>query len=168
MDLTQLANLGEFIGGLAVLVTLIYLAVQVRHNTKEMRVSSQLEVFNQQDRYTEMILDNPEARRAWQVATGDPLVPPLRNPENLNPAELSIFSTVMFRALNHLQMQWSIWRGGNLSEESWGYAVDILRAYLRTPAAIDWWVNAGRGVFQDAFVAMVDRLIVESAEHSAS
>ncbi len=31
MDLTQLANLGEFIGGVAVLVTLIYLAVQLRH-----------------------------------------------------------------------------------------------------------------------------------------
>ena len=33
MGLTQLANLGEFIGGVAVLVTLVYLAVQVRHNT---------------------------------------------------------------------------------------------------------------------------------------
>ena len=33
MDLTQLANLGEFIGGIAVLVTLVYLAVQVRQNT---------------------------------------------------------------------------------------------------------------------------------------
>ena len=29
MDLTQLANLGEFIGGVAVLVTFIYLAVQI-------------------------------------------------------------------------------------------------------------------------------------------
>ncbi len=28
MDLTQLANLGEFIGGVAVLVTLIYLVAQ--------------------------------------------------------------------------------------------------------------------------------------------
>ncbi len=34
MDLTQLANLGEFIGGLAVLVTLIYLALQVRQSTR--------------------------------------------------------------------------------------------------------------------------------------
>ena len=33
MDLTQLANLGEFIGGVAVLVTLVYLAVQVRQGT---------------------------------------------------------------------------------------------------------------------------------------
>ncbi len=30
MDLTQLANLGEFIGGVAVLVTLIYLTLQLR------------------------------------------------------------------------------------------------------------------------------------------
>ena len=29
MDLTQLANLGEFIGGVAVLVTLVCLAIQV-------------------------------------------------------------------------------------------------------------------------------------------
>ena len=33
MDLTQLANLGEFLGGVAVLVTLAYLAVQVRQST---------------------------------------------------------------------------------------------------------------------------------------
>ena len=32
MDLTQLANLGECIGGVAVLVTLIYLASQVRQS----------------------------------------------------------------------------------------------------------------------------------------
>ena len=34
MDLTQLANLGEFIGGVAVLVTLIYLAVQMRQSNQ--------------------------------------------------------------------------------------------------------------------------------------
>ena len=41
MDLTQLANLGEFIGGVgsavgavAVLATLIYLAVQVKHSIR--------------------------------------------------------------------------------------------------------------------------------------
>ena len=34
MDLTQLANLGEFIGGVAVLLTLIYLAAQVRQGNR--------------------------------------------------------------------------------------------------------------------------------------
>jgi hypothetical protein len=36
LDLTQLANLGEFIGGVAVLVTLIYLAVQMRHTRRQL------------------------------------------------------------------------------------------------------------------------------------
>lgn len=34
MDLTQLANLGEFISGVAVLVTLIYLAVRLRQGNE--------------------------------------------------------------------------------------------------------------------------------------
>ncbi len=36
MDLTQLANLGEFIGGVAVVVTLVYLAVQVRDTRRQL------------------------------------------------------------------------------------------------------------------------------------
>ncbi len=34
MDLTQLANLGEFVGGVAVLITLVYLAVQLRQSNE--------------------------------------------------------------------------------------------------------------------------------------
>ena len=42
MDLTQLANLGEFIGGVAVLVTLIYLAAQVRQSTRAQEQANEL------------------------------------------------------------------------------------------------------------------------------
>ena len=42
MNLTQLANLGEFIGGIAVLVTLIYLAVQVRQSADAQRQANEL------------------------------------------------------------------------------------------------------------------------------
>ena len=37
MTLTQLANIGEFVGGVAVLVTLVYLAVQVRANSRALQ-----------------------------------------------------------------------------------------------------------------------------------
>lgn len=37
MTLTELANLGEAFGGLAVLVSLVYLAMEVRRNTKTAR-----------------------------------------------------------------------------------------------------------------------------------
>ena len=35
MDFAQLANFGEFIGGVAVLVTLLYLTTQIRQNTNQ-------------------------------------------------------------------------------------------------------------------------------------
>ena len=40
MDLAQLANLGEFIGGVAVLVTLVYLVVQVRQGNSNSRAAA--------------------------------------------------------------------------------------------------------------------------------
>ncbi len=43
MDLTELTNLGEFIGGVAVLVTLIYLAVRIGQNARTVRAQSQLD-----------------------------------------------------------------------------------------------------------------------------
>ena len=40
LDITTLAAWGEFIGGIAVVVSLIYLAGQIRSNTKTVRASN--------------------------------------------------------------------------------------------------------------------------------
>jgi hypothetical protein len=40
MDITTLAARGEFLGGIAVVVSLVYLASQIRMNTKTVRASS--------------------------------------------------------------------------------------------------------------------------------
>jgi len=40
VDLTQLANLGEFIGGVTVLLALVYLAVQLRASNVRARVNA--------------------------------------------------------------------------------------------------------------------------------
>ncbi len=40
MDLTQLANFGEFVGGIAVLVTLIYLSTQIRDARRQLAEQS--------------------------------------------------------------------------------------------------------------------------------
>ena len=40
MDITTLAAWGEFLGGIAVVVSLIYLASQIRMNTKTVRASN--------------------------------------------------------------------------------------------------------------------------------
>ena len=42
MSLEALGNIGDFVGGVAVVVTLLYLAVQIRQNTRQVRQSVEL------------------------------------------------------------------------------------------------------------------------------
>jgi hypothetical protein len=42
MTLEQLANIGEFISGVAVIASLIYLAIQIRQNTRTVKSSTHL------------------------------------------------------------------------------------------------------------------------------
>ena len=55
MDLAQLANLGEFIGGVAVLVTLVYLAVQVRQGNDLAEADSAYKVVNTWSTFRQMV-----------------------------------------------------------------------------------------------------------------
>lgn len=84
MDLAQLANLGEFIGGVAVLVTLIYLAAQVRHSADVQRQANELAkadaLYKSVTTYSTMrqMLINGEMNALWFKAVHD---------EDLTPVE---------------------------------------------------------------------------------
>ena len=76
MDLTQLANLGEFIGGVAVLVTLIYLALQVRQNTRQSAGTLQYTMLAEHNRLLEATRASGEhAAIAVKASRGDALDP---------------------------------------------------------------------------------------------
>ncbi len=63
MDLTQLANLGELIGGVAVIASLLYLAFQVRQNTVHSRAYSQRDMLTEITGDILRILLEPELLR---------------------------------------------------------------------------------------------------------
>jgi len=73
MDLTQLANLGEFIGGIAVLVTLVYLAVQVRTGAAETRDNTTLQIVSLALESRRDIMSGPLAEVLVKVGTGEAL-----------------------------------------------------------------------------------------------
>ena len=60
MNWEAIGAIGEFVGALAVVLTLGYLALQVRQNTTGMRVAAKLEITKQFADYTDLLLLNPE------------------------------------------------------------------------------------------------------------
>ena len=71
MDLQQLAQAGEFIGGLSVLLTLIYLAVQIRGNTRAVRSAAAQQTHDAlTDGYYHLAHD-PSLNRIFRMGTSD-------------------------------------------------------------------------------------------------
>ena len=57
MDIQTLGNLGEFIGSLAVLVTLVYLAVQTRQTVKTVRQKSHSDILARRQDLMNLLMD---------------------------------------------------------------------------------------------------------------
>ncbi len=71
MTLNELGSLGEFISGLAVVVTLVYLALQIRHNTRAVRSSMHQDMVESTLRIAESVSDNPDVGRIVLKANED-------------------------------------------------------------------------------------------------
>ena len=71
MTLNELGSLGEFISGLAVVVTLVYLALQIRHNTRAVRSSMHQDMIESTLRIAESVSDNENVGRIVLKADED-------------------------------------------------------------------------------------------------
>lgn len=69
MNLQQLAQIGEFMGGLSVLLTLIYLAVQIRGNTKAVRSAGAQQTHDTLIQTYVELAGNAELNRIVRVGT---------------------------------------------------------------------------------------------------
>ena len=65
MSLGQLVNIVEFLGGVAVVVTLIYLAVQVRQSRREVETANNQAQADAHARYLTAVATDPELSHAF-------------------------------------------------------------------------------------------------------
>ena len=72
MDLDTLAKLGEFVGGFFVVVSLVYLAHQVRQNTRSLQTENYARVLDRMSAVQSLLSVNPELNRIVVVGSGDP------------------------------------------------------------------------------------------------
>ena len=71
MNLQQLAQLGEFLGGVCVLFTLIYLAIQLRGNTRAVQSAAAQQTHETLIQGYFEIARNPDLNRIFRTGTID-------------------------------------------------------------------------------------------------
>jgi len=152
MDLTQLANLGEFIGGVAVLVTLVYLAIQMRGSVLSERSAghrSFIENFNDsffgptQDPATANLLRRAAAN--FHSLTGD---------------EQMVAASVWGSTMTLCQEGHFLRQAGTIDEELAMRIDGFIVSMLRVPGMAAWWEHAGQ-VYIPSFRTHVERLLAD-------
>jgi hypothetical protein len=101
--LEDLGNLGDFLGGIAVIATLIYLAIQIRQNTMQiaknsetMRLSFENEARSELDTFRSSIAADELLSSIWIRGLAD---------EELDPAELHRFDLLLMNVVAMLTAQ---------------------------------------------------------------
>ena len=67
MALEQYANLGEIVGGIAVVISLIYLALQIRQNTRAVRTSNFHRITDSFNQINNTIAHDESLARVFRV-----------------------------------------------------------------------------------------------------
>ena len=134
MTIEQLGAIGEFVGSLLTLVTLAYLAVQVRQNTAQQRREEIVAIHHGQNDVVRQLQD--PAVIGGYVRTATEMSPSIED-------RGASFSWVV-QYLNHFQIVHEIHKAGGISDEHYelwkGFAVAIV-----APSGIQLWWDGENG-----------------------
>jgi hypothetical protein len=128
-----LGNLGDFVGGIAVVVTLVYLAVQVRQNTRSLDATSRQQVVDSYRTVNRLLIDPATARK---FSTGLVSFPDLPFEER------STFAAVASEIGLFFQCAFALHDSGQLEDETYHAYLDWTAAVLATPGGQTWWQDA--------------------------
>ena len=153
MDLTQLANLGEFIGGVAVLVTLVYLAIQVRHGRNELRLGSELDLSGRAAQLSFAYANDPALIRALEIAQ--------RTPEDIAEDDMRRAFMVFTGYFHMIEALYLRSLEGAISTEAWAAHERIVAGLIRSRFGKAWWASRQRFAYSEKFQSFLERKLGE-------
>lgn len=147
ISLQDLGNLGEFIGAVGVIITLIYLAVQIRQNTRSVRAST-YQVFTDSFRqFRTMLVSDSRLGLLWTKG--------LNAPAELSETELGQFDALMMIFFRGVETSFYHAGEGFLDEGSYQGWLDEAVSIGRRPGARGWWGERS-GLFNPGFRSFWD------------
>ena len=158
MTLQDLGGIGEFIGGIAVVISLVYLAVQIRQNTKSVRASTYQAILDSSRSDTELLLVHPHLERVYRVGR--------RNPEKLNDDERPLFRMLVAQLLLSSESLFLQHQQGAIDSDYWQRRQQTLRGLLSQPGVRQWWAArwTPREYYDPGFRELVDSILGEVAD----
>ena len=159
MDLETFAQVGEFVGGVGVFVSLIYLGIQIRqgnrqveHNTRSLEVSTYRAITSDLNQFRALLIQDSELGRIYLEG--------LKDPSKLKPEEQFRFRGLMQTLFSNLELMHRVRQARLLELDS--HDATLLGVAVM-PGARAWWQQA-RYLYGQDFQRYVDAVV---ADHDA-
>ena len=158
MELDHLASIGELLGGIGVVLSLLYLAFQLRDQSRGLRSESYGRSLDRLARIQERLAEDSSFSRTFNQGLVDPAA--LSVEERL---QFTWGCTEMFGAFEYMHYQHT---QSDLPEEIWLRWSKTIQFWMTFKGVQAWW-NGKPSPFSRSFCAFVDRCIREGyqAEH---
>ena len=147
MTLDQFANIGEIIGSVAVIISIVYLAIQIRTNTEAERTSTYQAVVSDFGALNNTMASTPELSHMFVEAMEDY--------HQLSSDEKARISQLFFQCFHYFENMFYQHRKGYLDEEVWTGWKRLMLTYYARPGFQTWWEHR-RDVYSESFACFLE------------
>ena len=145
----NLGNIGELIGGIGVVITLIYLATQIRQNTRSLRLTSVQQIISTSVQINETASTGPIPEILSKLEMGG----------RLTEKEFAQYLMHLWASLTHFWQVFHQHENGMIDDVVFDVYMARLRINLSSSLARSMWRNRIRQGFPENFQKLVDTQI---------
>ena len=152
MNWDAIGTVGEILGALAVVLSLGYVAVQIRQNTEATKDLAAQHLTNANSETNYLIATNDDLAKILQKGSKDR--------DSLAEHEQLRFNTLLFAIYNQFDFAYRRHLAGKLEDASWKKIKYEIPVFLNLPGWLSWW-HQDKSRFSSEFVTFVDKLLSE-------
>lgn len=142
MNWEAITALSQLVGSIAVVVSVLYLAIQLRSSTRVARVAAQDAAASALRDFTKPLMENAELGRLWRAG--------LENLDGLSPDDQARFFHAAHQFLKALETIHFHYAYGLLDAQLWSGWRELLRHYVVSPG-IAYYLERRSDVFSQRF-----------------
>jgi len=147
MSWEAIGAIGETLGAIAVVVSLLYLAAQIRQNSRTVKGAS-----------TQSITETIQAELRWSCDLGEEFIRMIDEPEKLSKVEAFRIGEWLTAAMVARQNEYIQYKQGLVDEEVWISNEGIIKSIMSMPWCKNWWHNFDKAAFISDFVQLADSI----------
>jgi hypothetical protein len=121
----------EIVGGVAVLLGLIFVGLELRQNTAAMQAATFQDLAHTTSEFLVDISLNPDARRVWLTGWQDP--------QGLSEDDKVTFQLLQSSFWIRMQNAYMQWQRGTLTDRDWLVYHNVACGAARTPGGVAHW-----------------------------